>query len=287
MGNKKRSKIKRKANRENKWKLTISICTVLISLATLVQAFLTFANAQYYKNIEYEKEDNLYIIRSIVYTDDEMNESEYIYSLCSSEDISNYSNITIHPFLHVYIKDGNEDVIDSIFISLPDLYELCPPDSIVALFSFKDISYPELFGDSFFRAYTKYYNTETNDLYMDSDIIYEIQYRYNSKRNKFLEKKVVVSRNYDFLNGLERTYLFVDFNLSEKYEHAVQSGQVYELETIKKFYRMGFFPEQGCSENPEEHLFNEMLDECFKYIDDFQRKYHLSDYIEKLNESTR
>ena len=269
-----------------------SILTLITLIATIGTCIVSSCDLHYSrvdKNIEYNKENNLYIER--IAENDDNAQVQYSYSIQSSETRANYSNITLLPMLHIYIVNEKNEIQDSTFLRLPDYYILLPTVTLkgsaenTELLRFADYSHKRL-SESVFRNIIRGLNARDASIYMDADIVYLFQYKYNTKRDEVKDGKAMISRRQDYLSVTEKPYLFFDESLLEKYDEALAEQRVYDLKCIKEYMsqpihsflainsQTGDFAGQSIDGTEDSIILQLILEECIDYMEQLSSKYN-------------
>lgn len=288
-------RIKVSMKRETKIDSFLKIATFFITLLTLGVTVVNSCNTWYKEQLEYDKPDNL-IVKRISYNDEtetfESNnqisvQTEFIYSVISFENAYRYNEVRITPVLYIYLKDKNGDLEDSQFVYLDKLYIDCTTTSETSILAFMDFTYDGVSLDELYRSAARYYNSEFNNVYVDADIVYKIDYKYLNNRNEYQDGQVLLSRESNHINLLSKKKLLIDITLEELFDEGCEENNVLRLESITKLDLQGFDSSKTCIGDPNAERIEAINAECFEIIRDFQNKHGIIDYYEHRRDSSK
>lgn len=269
-------------NQENDGEKFVKILTLIVSALTLILSIFTAIITWRNDNLAINKPDNL-IVNRLNLTIDEHTE-ETVYSVESLENANRYSEVRITPILYIYCKDFNGTVLDEKFAYLDKLYIDTVVESEASIIAFKDLLIDGCTLDSLLRVKARYYNIQSNDKYVDCDIIYRVDFKYLNNKNTYQDGFVLLTRESTAINLVEKERLLVNQSLKERFINILKTNEIITLKTISKIDFQGFDP-KNCTENPTEKYFDSISAECFEIIEEFQNKHGIIEYYTNSFES--
>lgn len=266
-------------------KTVLQIATAIASIITVFITGFSFWETHYKNELDYDRVDGLKIERlaydyeneTFISNNQIATDSTFMYSLVSTDNSNKYSQVKITPILYIYLKNRENDVLDSQFALLDKLYIDCTTQSTSSIIAFMDYPYSSTLDD-LYRYSARYYNHPDNDIYVDADIIYKVDYKYLNNRNKYQDGQIFLTRDSDFVNLLSKKKLMIDMTVSMLFQEALIDNSVKTLESLKAIDMMGHDEAPDCFVDPNKELIDNVIKECFELIETFQNKHGIIEF---------